>query len=736
MSSVDMNTVFDTVAKEALPQEIHAEGAHLHAMSNLLPQVLLPSNTLVDALFAPIPDPFHDKQAPCSHAVPANTQSDMGLQAHDRVGVRAYEASTRVTQAQSEGLIRASSSPRGPSSLCHAPDSVASHPEEAHAEAAACQVRKASAGQSCLSANCTSCIAKSSSKHVGSSATAAVIDPEAQSSSMDTAAVAVPPAQNLQKPQQRLTHADGPVESLPSGLDFQPALPHSQEPSYPQELKHGMEQEVNPETLKHNSSSSMWPRVSHVSKLRHGEQLRRAAAEAAAAAAGQAARAESAVRLHTPPTIAFHSAAAEHAMLAAEAAAANAAVTANSTIQAAVVSSKHRAGHCKAQLLGWEGQLPAPALKGGRLHASAPTSPVRCGRHHSSALQANQGLLDMMDVQCTRRSRDSADVHAPDDAQAQHQHASRGNSSDMHELLGKDLLPRTASAPATHVTIRSAQGTARQDRQLLVAQQPSLSPGSNGLLGDAQHHHMPQKQSMQGRKMEATAPQRGQHAQQATWEQEGIQAMEDPFKASEHFSICPELCLSLPNTLPNSDRQDSQQACLLTDCTNQLAGRQNHHRQIVRSSPSLCSLLCPRPDVAETSGLKGSMGTQQGTCQEDNRRRCELALSLQAEFKRQAEPGTELLSSLTEDEFWEAARAELLDTAEPVRHKSCIGELDSPCPITMCGLPVIADEKQHTPQPMMSTGPASSSGISPLLGKSPVQARCTGLLQWMQMHQS
>lgn len=734
LSSVDMNALFDTVAKEALPQEIHADDSHPHAISNSLPHLLLPSNTLADALFAPIPDPFHDKQTPCSHAVPVNVHihSERDLHALDSVCARACGARTRAMQAHSEGLIRPSGPARRLSSVCHlsAAESVALHSEEAHAEAAACQIRLAGARQPCLSANCTSSMAQSSSsgtKHVAanvrSSAPAAVTDPEAQSSSMD-AAVAVPAAQDMQKLHRRLTHAEGPVESLHLGFNLQPVRPHSQEASNQQELKQRVKPGLNPETLKTSNSScaasilgSSWPRVSHVSKLRHGEQLRRAAAEAAAAAAGQAARAESAVRLHTPPTIAFHSAAAKHAMLAAEAAAADAAVTANST---AVASPKHRVGHCTAQLLGLAGQLPAPALRGGRSHASAPTSPVRCGRRHSSALQANQGLLDL-DLQYAGRSRDSADVGVHDNAQAQHQHACSGKSFDMHELLGKDVLLGTASAPATPAIMRAAaeKGTARQQQQLHVAlREPSLSHDSNGLLADAQCHHMPQKQSMHGRQMEASAPQRGQHAQQATWEQEGIDPMEDPFKASEQFPICPELCLPLPN----SGKQDSQQAFLLTDCTNQLPGRQSHHCQSVRPSPSFHSLqvLPSRPDAAETSRFKGSMGTQQRIYQKGDRRRCEQALSMPAEFRGGGEPAAELLSSLTEDEFWEVARAELLDTAEPVRHRSCVGELDSECPITMRGLPVVADKEQHTPQPRLYTGPFASSGISPLLGKSSI----------------
>ncbi len=90
---------------------------------------------------------------------------------------------------------------------------------------------------------------------------------------------------------------------------------------------------------------------------------------------------------------------------------------------------------------------------------------------------------------------------------------------------------------------------------------------------------------------------------------------------------------------------------------------------------------------------------------------------MRAESGGRAELATERLSSLTEHDFWEAARAELLDTAEPVRHRSCISELDTACPSEMSKLSMVADKMQHTPEPRMNKGlvPPSGIGTEPLI---------------------
>ena len=717
MSSVDMNALFGRVANEGPPQELQANDHHSHAMNDSLPELLRPSSsTLLDALSVPIPDSFYDQRAPSNHAFLVNTQ---GQRAH------------------SERLLRASRPARWPSSLCHsaAPSGAESHSGES--EAAAHHVRMASSEQPCLGAKSSSSGARSNSSGAKCSATdvvatsAAVRDSEMHSGPGNVAA-AVPFAQGLQTVQQALTHPDGFCQNLRTDSHPQPAVPGSQMTSRRQEPKHEIKQGVKPEAQNANTSSAAsslatsWPRVSHVGKLRHGKQLRQAAAEAAAAAAGQAARAESAVRLQTPPTIAFHSIAAKHAMLAAEAAAAAAAVTADSTVQGAAISPKHRAGDCNTQLLGWAGQLPASALRAERLHASAPASPVCHGKHSSSALVG----------QYAGPSMDPADVQAP--RHAQHQHASRGECPDVLELFGNVVLPNTASAPATSVT-RAAGNTVWEEQQ---GQDSFLSSCSDGLLADAHCHHLPQQRSRQsvqsteaGWKLDTSASQhaqcgqqaqlaqhgqrsqrgqQAQHVQQATWEQEGTHPMEDPFKASEQFPICPDLCLSLPN----SEKQDSWQSCLLTDCTNQMANLYSRHCRAVRPPPESQSQQCSRSGAAVTAAFKDSMAPHQGTYQHDGERRCEQALSMRAESGGRAELATERLSSLTEHDFWEAARAELLDTAEPVRHRSCISELDTACPSEMSKLSMVADKMQHTPEPRMNKGPVPPSGITPLLCKS------------------
>ena len=707
MSSVVKRTPFGRVVDEGPPQELRATDHHSHALNDSLPELPHPSSSaLLGALSVPIPDPLHDQRAQSNHAFPVN---------------------------------RASSPARWPSSLCNsaAPSGAESHSGESHAEAAACQVKMASPEQPCLSAKSNSSGVRSNSSGAKCpaadvvSASAAVRDSEMHSGFVDAVA-AVPFASGLQVVQQGLTQPDSICQNLQADPRPRPAEPGSQMTSHHQEHKHKIKQGVKPEALNAHTFSAAsslatsWPRVSHVGTLRHGKQLRQAAAEAAATAAGQAARAESAVRLHTPPTIAFHSIAAKHAVLAAEAAAAAAAVTADSAVQGAALSLKHRAGHSNTQLLGWAGQLPASAPKAGRLHESAPASPVQHGKHSSSALGGRYA----------EHSMDPADVQAP--GHAQHQHASRGECLDVLELFGNDVLPRTASAPPTPVITRAAGNTVREHQQ---GQESFLSSCSVGLLADAHCHHLPQQHSRQsvqstnaGWKMDTDAsqharfgqpaqlPQHGQrsqhaqrgqqaqHEQQATWEQEGTHPMEDPFKASEQFPICPDLCLSLPN----SKKQDSQQECLLIDCTHQLTNPQSRHCQTVRppsTSPPQPMPCSSRSDAAVTAALKESMAPHQGTYQNGSR-------SMQAESRGRAELATETLSSLTDNDFWEAARAELLDTAEPVRHKSCISDLDTVCPSEMSALPMVADKMQHTPEPRMNIGPVPASGITPLLCKS------------------
>ena len=755
-----MNAFFGRVANEADPQELQAADHHSHAMKDSLPELLNPSSsTSLDALSASIPDPFHDNQAhalimlsPC--VLGANTQRQKDLCLCRWSGARSLGANALAAEAHSAGLLRASSPARWPSSLCHsaAPSGVEVHSGESHAEAAACQVRLASPEQPGPSTTSTSSGARSNSRGAQCSAAdvmstaAAVTDSEMYSGTVDVA-TAVPFAQGLQTVQRGLTHPDGFCQNL--RLDSQPQ-PGGQMESHWQEPKQEIKQGVKPEAPNANTSSAASmlatasPRVSHVSKLRHGKQLRQAAAEAAAAAAGQAARAESAVRLHTPPTIAFHSTAAKHAMLAAEAAAAAAGVAADSTVQGVVTSPKLRAGHCNIQLLGCLGQSLASAPRAGRLHASAPASPVGHGEHSSSALH--------MGGQYAGHSMDPADVQAA--GHAQHQHASRGELFGVLELFGNDVLPSTASAPATPVITRAAGNKVWEHQH---GQESFLPSCSGGLLPDAQCHHLPQQQSRQSmlstdagwkvdtnalqhaqcgqqaqlaqhgqrsqhaqhgqRSQHAQHGQQAQHEQQATWEQEGTHPLEDPFKASEQFPICPELCLSLPD----SKKQDSRQSCLLTDCTNQLAGPQS--RTVRPKCHSQQMPHCSRPGAAVTATLKGSPATHQG---DDRKRRCEQAVSMPTESRGKTKLATELLSSLTEDDFWEAARAELLDTAEPVRHRSCISGMDTVCPFQMNELGIIADRTQHTAEPSMNMRPIPPSSITSLLCKSSLHCSAWG----------
>lgn len=562
-------------------------------------------------------------------------------------------------------------------------------------------------------------------------------------------------AQDGQLLEGRLTQPDAAHQNPQFDTHSQPAMPCSQSTSlHLQEVKSSR---LHAHALPPAASilATSWPDVTHVGKLRHGEQLRKAAAEAAATAAGQAARAESSVRMRTPPTIAFHSAAAKHAMVAAEAAAAAAAVTADSRIQDTTTSSpQHRAGHLgshSARLL--EGhaqgrQLLAPALRAGRLHASAPASPISLGKVNSSSLhEASHGLLDMVGPY-TGCSLDLADCRG----YVRHQHASRGEDFGMQRLSGSNMLASAASAPASPVKPSMAGISIRQHQQPTLTQQPPLASYNDGHLAAGQPQHLPQQQSMQstdaGLRREAAAShqrdfhvqaqhskqqvqtsqraqgsaptqqglhaKRSQQAQQATWQHREACPLEDPFKASEQFPVCPESSLLIPTS---SNMQERLQG-LLTDCTNQHAGPPSRCCQAVKAAAGVQQLRQgSRGDAPVTAGHGNSKAPQRRSCLEQDTRRCDDAFSGQGQAQGKALGATELLSSLTEEEFWAAAREELLDTAEAVRHRSCMSQLQGVSPLKMPELSVHDGRSQHTPDPRKHTGLHLPSGITPLLGQ-------------------
>ncbi len=201
-----------------------------------------------------------------------------------------------------------------------------------------------------------------------------------------------------------------------------------------------------------------WPLMPHVTKLRHGQQLRQAAAEAAAVAAGQAAKAESAVPLRTPPTIAFNSKAARHAMAAAEAAAAAASLTGGQVMDAVTASQEKPNQDCSRQ-----------GPRAGRLHASAPASPMYAGKQHSSVLHKACHGLSAAVGRRTDCSSDIADVGAPQYVGGSESRGQLYNSAWQSCSAG--AMTASASAPNSPLPVKHAAGKESQRATLAQSQQ-------------------------------------------------------------------------------------------------------------------------------------------------------------------------------------------------------------------------------------------------------------------------
>lgn len=753
-SSPDMDTLFGRVANETLPHQLHVAD-YSQAKIESLPE-LLPLSSASDALSAPVPHPLHVKATLDAHALSSrvNRQSQKVLPSSGRGYDKSDGAgASNPTTAHFQGPF--SAAPRQ-SSLCHS--AAVSDAELLPGQS--CAAEEAEAPQAWLaspekyrpSANKPTAHVRASLADSGT---------EAQTRAVD-AACAMPAAHglHLQQVQDMLTQAAASNQNAQPGVLSHSAMLYSQSTSLQlHEVKQSTRQaHFLPSAASTRATS--WPVVTHASKLRHGEQLRQAAAEAAATAAGQAARAESSVRLKTPPTIAFHSMAARHAMVAAEAAAAAAAVTAACRIFGTAIHPQHSAGQLGAHSSLPEGhaqgrarQLLDPASRAGRFHASAPASPVHRGKRRASALQqAGHGLFDI-ESQCVGCSLDLADVYG----RLRYQHASREESPGLQRPLGNEVLPYAASAPASPVRHRTAVTSIRQYQQLPIEQQSPLASCNDRLSLAAQPHQLLQQQSVQGTaagwRQQTTAsqqrlscdpaqhsrqpvqiPQHGQgsapiqqaqpakrrqqaqHAQQATWHQEQAQPIEDPFQASDRFPVCPELSL-----LPSSSNQQHRQQGFLTDSTHYFTAPRNLCCQTVKPAARVHAHQMRHgstaADAAVTAVLGDSMAVETNSCLEPIRTRCDEAVTVPAQPSGRADRVGDLLRSLTEEEFWEAARAELLDSADAVRQRSCMSQLQAGSPRKMPELPAHDGRSQNTPDPRKCTGQLLPSGITPLLGK-------------------
>ena len=505
-----------------------------------------------------------------------------------------------------------------------------------------------------------------------------------------------------------------------------------------------------------------WPLLPHVTKLRHGQQLRQAAAEAAAVAAGQAAKAESAVPLRTPPTIAFNSKAARHAMAAAEAAAAAASLTGGQVMHATAGSQEEPNEGCIGQ-----GQ------RAGRLHASAPVSPVNAGKQRSSVLhKACHGLSAAVG----RRTDCSSDivnvsdpqyVGGPDDKGQLHNTA--WQSCSANGMTGSASAPNSP-LPVKHAAgVESQRATCAQSQQSGVLhhkalQQPldmtaqqakSLSErqawpsGSDPQLGG----HSPQDQGWQQEEEQEQSPPKslqwsrhdsklGSHSA-STWQQQqeeeqwmhpevqqGCQGGsrlepqwqqeegEDPFRASAMFPVYAELTGS----------SNASGSSPMTDCTNQLAstGIHSHQHKLVqhkfaqsRHRRHASKYAADVSKVADSEfALHQAFAKQK--CAYSSQQACGSVPAAEPMAAQRltcsASDAAAALTSLSEEDFWQAAQADLTDTVETVKHKSrlCDACSQASTPEKVHQMKALSGSIAQTPKP--GTHEAHYSRITPLMG--------------------
>ncbi|KAL0039818.1 hypothetical protein WJX77_008866 [Trebouxia sp. C0004] len=490
-----------------------------------------------------------------------------------------------------------------------------------------------------------------------------------------------------------------------------------------------------------------WPLMPHVINLRHGQQLRQAAAEAAAVAAGQAAKAESAVPLHTPPTIAFNSKAARHAMAAADAAAAAATLTGGQAMDAATGSQEAPNQGCVRQ-----------GPRAGRLHASAPASPMNAGKQHSSVPhKVCHGLLAAVG----RRTDCSSDIVVAGAPQYVGGLGSRGQLVDTAwQSCSAGGTTDSASAPNSPLPVKHAAGKESQramvgqPQQLgmllhhkalqqpldMTAQQAKnlserqVSSGSDPEVGV----HNPQDQWWQqeeeedellpeaqqcprhdlalGSRLASEWQQQQEEEQQMPAEvQQGCQGMshlgsqwqqqegDDPFKASAMFPVYAELAGSSP----------------LTDCTNQLAGTgiQSHQHALVQHT--FASKSAADVNIVADSALALHRASTKQRCAYTGQQAFGPTLAAEPlpaqRLTCSASDAAAALTSLSEEDFWQAARADLTDTVETVKHRSrlCDSFHKVSTPEKVHQMKALSGSMAQTPKPAMHQ--AHFSGITPLL---------------------
>ncbi|KAA6423906.1 MAG: hypothetical protein FRX49_05865 [Trebouxia sp. A1-2] len=184
---------------------------------------------------------------------------------------------------------------------------------------------------------------------------------------------------------------------------------------------------------------------------------------------------------------------------------------------------------------------------------------------------------------------------------------------------------------------------------------------------------------------------------------------EDPFKASAMFPVYAELAGSRP----------------LTDCTNQLAstGIQSHQHgympHTVAQSRQSRHASKSAADVNKAANSVLALHQASAKSAYSGQQACGPTSAVEPmpaqRLTCSAPDAAAVLTSLSEADFWQAARADLTDTAETVKHRSrlCYSLLMASTPVKVHQMKAFGGSMAQTPKLAMHQ--AHDSGITPLL---------------------
>ena len=479
-------------------------------------------------------------------------------------------------------------------------------------------------------------------------------------------------------------------------------------------------------------SSSAWPATAAGAsqyRLRHGSALRTAASEAAATAARLAAKAEGAGQT-TPLCIAFQSKAAQHAEAAVQAASALAALTAAANTPAHLCSQRqHLTGVVQAA-----GVVPHNM---GHLPASAPSSPMqqtKRGRlqrvwHSTRDLLKSQAGCRGSSIDVCLPQQAAAAQHWPQPSSAgqltdQLPAGSQGNSSSQlrtAEAEGREstvAMPGWFSAPASPGRAAAWQQPSHQDAVTPDVGSPAL-PCLPGTLVQALHMGGDSSPAqLAGTDQSYTTAKTYPGSAGAS---SAVSPMQVSNSTSEHHKDqqqhvhWPDQSNALPTACqPDAQRRSSIQATL------PLAEDPFHaSADFPLLHGDMCNVDSWRADRTPVAAGHRLLPEQVGMCRNAlkstslyssqmpfNARK--LSAQVNASLRHRAafvtpQKGTDL-SSLGEQEFWAAAIADCVDTAEPAARP--VGASGVWTPVRQPALAANKGDSHFT-----------AYGITPLLGE-------------------